>query len=183
MSKWCKYCVDRSSFFSTCYKCIITGSEKDVPSGYDKWYCYNENNAYSNCPLVKSYGWHITTGACDILNKKENDPVRVKHIWLKENIIDKDKKYDDFKNIYKYIGFLIKERLKEDEDKEEIASKVYLTLNDIVEDINNKDYDIATKRYIMMTLRLVALYGLQEEYRKTRDQIQTTKKMKKTLDK
>ena len=183
MSKWCKHLVDRSGFFSTCYKCKITGKEENVPYQYDKWYCYDENRAYSNCPLVKNHGWYITSTTCDMLNKKENDPVMEKHIWLRENIIEKDKKYEDFIDLYNMVGPIIKDRLENDEEKEEVASQLYLTLSDIVDNINDKEYDIAARRYILMTLRLVVLYKLQEEYRISKEYIQYSKKIKKTLDK
>lgn len=172
---WCKYCIDNSSWFSTEYKCISGGKEKSIPDGYVKWYCGDENVAYSKCPLYK--GWYVTTVTCNILNKDEQDPVMNSIYGLKENVFKNDDKYNEFIEIYNIVGPIIAGRLFVSKDKDEKAASIYSRLEKMNELVKNEQNDLAAKRYIMMTLRLVSEYGLNDIYRSN------IKKYRKTLDK
>ena len=172
---WCEYCIDRSSFFSTNYKCIKKNKEDEIPEGYVKWYCSNGNVAYAKCPIYNG-DWYITTATSNIVGRGGDTLVINNILSLKTNEFEKDKKYNNFLELYKVVGPIISCRLLNSVDADERAAKIYSKLETMSELIKNNDNSRAAKRYIMMTLRLVAEYGLQDLYRIKRDNI------KKTLD-
>lgn len=180
MSKWCQYCVDRSTWCSTDYKCIRDGKEKSIPDGYEKWYCSNENSAYANCPIYNKC--YIVTVTKDILGK--DNCLLESFKGFRNSLIQKDRKYGCHLRMYDAIGPVIANRIVTDEDRTKKASSVYKRLEGILDSIDNGDLDLATKKYTLMVQRLVVTFGLQDLYRAKRDSLKEnhTKKYVKTLD-
>ncbi|MBR2603609.1 MAG: hypothetical protein IKE10_01095 [Bacilli bacterium] len=180
---WCKYCIDRGSCITTCYKCIISGKEEDVPYTYDKYYCYDEIRAYANCPLVKEYGWYIVNAVSNILTIDKNASFYTSLMSLKD-VFDKNENYNRFMSAYNATGPVIAEKLMDSDDNYLRAMMIYPRLEKIADLVNSGKKDLASKRYVMLTLRLVSEYGLQEMYRTARDTSKKgdNKKILKPLD-
>ncbi len=180
MARWCDYCVDKSGFFSTCYMCNVTGEEKDIPSGYKEKYCENWNKS-GECPRYKDnigksnetgssgFGCYITTATCEVLKKPDNDPILEKLRLYRKNVLQKDMKYANILKIYDRVGPIISDCIFFDSNRRDVSEGIYSRLEKITDIIDNGEYDRANQRYIMMTLRLVCLYGLQQVYKTKRD--------------
>ena len=157
---WCEYCVDRSSWLTTCYKCIRKGKEDNIPDGYVKWYCSDGNAAYSKCPIYNR--WYITTATSNILSI---DKKSLNSLMKLKDYFHQDKKYDSFVKIYDIVGPIIAYRLLTEKDNGDKARIIYSRLEKVVESANKLENEEAAKKYIMMTLRLVCEYGLHDIYR------------------
>lgn len=167
---YCKHMVDRGGWFSSNYKCNISGKEEDIPSTYFD-YCKNEGY---KCPWYEnaygtSGGCFITTITCGILGKDDHDPVMESLRKFRDEILQKQDKYSDILKIYDSIGPRISCNLNHDEEKDKKAEKLYSKLERFVELINNSEYEKAAKSYVVMTLRLVSEYGMQNLYRTIRN--------------
>ena len=168
---WCEFCKDASSFFSTRYECELTNEY--VPYSYVD-YCKN-NNRVSDCPWYKKNGnkssssCFITTASCNILGKEDNDNVLNALRKFRDDILQKDTKYEDVLKLYDSIGLLLSCYMFHDKNKDNIANKVYEKLIKLCDLIKDKKYDEAVNNYIIMTLKLVSNYKIQEKYRQIRD--------------
>lgn len=186
---WCEHCEDSGRILSTCYYCKLTDEKQYIPQEYVDNLCYNDLYQ-SRCPvfkknketgsLVKDFPeipsdtfstsfCFITTVTCEILGKPDDDPTMNGLRGFRDNILQKDEKYHDILKMYDTIGPIIRGEIKKDVDKDKKAESIFAKLERIVDIVNNGEYDRATRRYIMMTLRLVCEYGLQETYRTKRD--------------
>lgn len=174
MSNWCQYCVDRSTFFTTYYKCNKNGREEDIPEDYVKWYCGDENTAYVKCPIYNR--WYVTTMTSNILKM---DKKKLSSLYALRDKVQSDERYSKFTTIYDTVGPVIANKLISSEDKEEKASKISSRLDSIAKLVDSNKIDIAAKKYMMMTLRLVCEYELRDLYRSTRDNIKITKRLDK----
>ena len=179
---WCKYCVDRSTFLTTYYKCTITGKEENLKDGYE-WYCRNENRAYSQCPLVIQYGWFIVNAVSTILSINKEDSFYSSLMSLRE-IFDQNEEYDNFMNAYRTTGPVIARELMDSDDSYIRTMMIRPRLEKVAELVDSGKTDLASKRYVMLVLRLVSEYGLQDMYRKARDngKKDNNKKVLKPLD-
>lgn len=173
MSKWCDY-SETSGFFSTYYYCKITGEKVEVPSAMGENYCCNYNKS-GECARYKEYGGpksggcFITTITCGVLKKDDNDPVMEGLRKFRDNVLQKDEKFSDVLKIYDRIGPIISCRINHDKNRDEKAAYLYSRLEEFVRIINDGEYEKASRRYIMMTLRLICEYGLQDMYREIRE--------------
>ena len=166
MAKYCEYYVYRGGIFSSEEKCNASGEEKDVPNGYSKWYCCDENTAYSKCPKYKR--WYIVAKVGEILSINPNSSY-YSNLWNLKDKLNSDENYDRFMTAYDAVGPKIADDMGEADDSISRAKDAYIKLDEIVDSMDEKDMSIAKKKYVMFTLRLVAQYGLQKEYRKARD--------------
>lgn len=184
---WCEYCEDSGRILSSCYYCDLTDGSEYIPTEYVNNLCKYDYYQHK-CPVFKKNketglvlkefpklppdlfsGCFITTVTCEILGKPDDDPIMNGLRGFRDNVLQKDEKYHDILKMYDTIGPIIKKRIKNDENRDNRAKTIFSKLEKIVDIVNNGEYDRATKRYLMMTLRLVCEYGLQETYRTKRD--------------
>ena len=168
---WCEFCKDASSFFSTRYECELT--KEYVPYGYIN-YCKSDYKV-SKCPWYIKYGnkssstCFITTASCNILGKEDNDNVLNSLRNFRDEVLQKDKKYENVLKLYDSIGLLLSCYMNHDNNKDYVAKEVYEKLIKLCNLIKDKKYDDAVNNYIIMTLKLVSKYNLQKKYRQIRD--------------
>lgn len=201
---WCSHCVDRGGWFSSCYKCNISGQEVDIPSSYLENYCKYDYMA-SKCPFYQQYGQSsggcfITTVTCDILDKKDDNEVMNGLRKFRDEVLQKDEKYEEILKSYDVVGPIIASKLLEDENREQIAETVYdHLLTPIAKLVETGLHDQAVEAYYQMTLLFINYYNIKHEYNETADNDfgfktgefdqskaghgKVAKKMKKTLEK
>lgn len=177
MGKWCDY-SETSGFFFTYYYCTITGEKVEVSSSMGENYCCNYNKS-GECIRYKNYKGpssngalgccFITTVTCGILKKEDNDPVMEGLRKFRDEVLQKNEEYSNVLKLYDRIGPIISCRINHDRNRDEKASQIYSKLEEFVNIINNGEYKKVTNRYIMMTLRLICEYHLQEMYKEIRD--------------
>lgn len=171
MGKTCKHYVDRGGWFSSSEYCNVSGKEEKIPYSYSKEYCGNDGY---KCPWYEkeygsSGGCFITTITCELLGKPDNDPVMEGLRSFRNEILQKNDKYSDILKIYDTIGPRVCCNIRHDEEKTKKAEELYSKLGKFVELINNSEYEKAANAYVVMTLRLVSMYGMQEQYRTIRN--------------
>lgn len=189
MAIYCRfYEKDKNGKDTKDKKCYANpDNPKDVDNSTLRWYCSNRVSAWSNCKCYNRNverdedGFNVTTATCMKLGQK-NGPVYNSLINLKHEEFLSNEKYDHFMRIYlgnkgeKAIGSKLSGLIIPDSDKEKIE-KIYAKLAELAELANSGETDkersaareLAAQRYIMLVLKLVAVYGLQEEYRKYRN--------------
>ena len=168
MADWCKH-FEMGGFFSP-NTCNVSGRSETIPSVYE-FYC--KNNGYK-CPWYESAygtsgGCFITTVTCNILGKNDNDPVMDALRKFRDEVLQKSGEYDSVLKLYDKVGPTLSCKLFHDKDRDEKAAKLYSKLGEFAEVASKGEHTLAAKRYIMMTLRLVSEYGMQENYRYLRD--------------
>lgn len=166
---YCKHYESNSGWFSTDY-CNISGQRETIPSSY---YSSCKNGGYG-CPWYEkeygtSSGCFITTVTCDILGKDDHDYVMDGLRKFRDEVLQKDEDYSSVLKLYDRVGPVISYKLFHDKDRVSKASKIYSRLENFVEIINNGNYKGAAKKYIIMTLKLVSEYGIQDYYRDLRN--------------
>ena len=167
---YCRHMEESSGIFSSNYYCNITGSREDIPSSY---WTYCKNGGYG-CPWYsKEYGTgggcFVTTVTCGVLGKDDHDPVMESLRSFRDNVLQNSDEYDSVLKLYDKIGPMLSCKLFHDKNREEKASKLYSRLGEFAKLAGNGEHKEAAKKYILMTLRLVASYGMQEEYRTLRN--------------
>lgn len=168
MANWCKH-FEMGGFFSS-NTCNVSGRSETIPSSYD-YYC--KNDGY-HCPWYEqaygtSSGCFITTVTCNILGKEDHDPVMDSLRSFRDNILQKSEEFDNVLKLYDRVGPIISFKLFHDKDRNEKAAKLYNKLSEFSDIINKGNCNEAAKKYILMTLRLVSEYSIQDEYRSIRD--------------
>lgn len=168
MANWCKH-FEMGGFFSS-NTCNVSGKSENIPSSYE-YYC--KNDGYK-CPWYESAygsgsGCFITTVTCDILGKEDHDPVMDSLRKFREEVLQKSDEYESVLKLYDKVGPVISYKLFHDKDRDEKAIKLYSKLGEFADVASKGEHTKAAKRYIMMTLRLVAEYGIQNSYRSLRD--------------
>lgn len=165
----CTYYEFKGGLFSGDYWC----TKKDCRVDEDIYYKYCRNYDYKDCPIYKhqeSSGCFITTVACQILRKKDNDPILTNLRNFRNNILQKNEKYYDILKNYDVIGPIIADCILNDKEKEQMTQSLYqkaiIPINDL---INKKEYDKAVEAYYLMTLLLVNYYGLKRQYNNIKD--------------
>lgn len=163
---YCKHFVDRGGWFSSNYKCNVSGKEENIPNTYFDC-CKNEGY---KCPWYENAygtggGCFISTVTCDILNKKDDNEVINKLRNFRDEVLQNDEKYEEVLKSYDVIGPFIANKLLEDQDKEKIAETVYdHVLTPISKLVENKEYSKAVEAYYQMTLMFVNYYGMKKPY-------------------
>jgi hypothetical protein len=168
MANWCKH-YEMGGFFSS-NTCNVSGKSEPIPSTYG-YYC--QNDGY-HCPWYEnaygsSGGCFITTVTCDILGKADHDPVMDSLRSFRDGVLQKAEEYDSVLKLYDKVGPVISFKLFHDKDRDEKAAKLYSKLEEFADIANKGNHNEAAKKYIMMTLRLVAEYSMQDQYRTLRD--------------
>lgn len=169
MANWCKH-YEMGGFFSS-NMCTVNGGRDPIPSSFED-YC--KNDGYK-CPWYErqygstSSGCFITTVTCDILGKNDNDPVMDSLRKFRDEVLQKSDEYENVLKLYDKIGPAISWRLFHDKDRDQKATELYSKLGEFAEVASKGEHSLAAKRYVIMTLRLVAEYGMQKSYRYLRD--------------
>lgn len=168
MANWCKH-FEMGGFFSS-NTCNVSGRSETIPSSYE-YYC--KNDGYK-CPWYEqaygsSSGCFITTVTCNILGKEDHDPVMDSLRAFRDGVLQNAEQYDSVLKLYDRVGPIISFKLFHDKDRNEKAAKLYSKLSEFAEIANKGNHNEAAKKYIMMTLRLVAEYSMEKEYRDIRD--------------
>ena len=168
---WCEFCKDAGGFFSTRYECELT--KEYVPYSYVD-YCKSDYKV-KDCPWYQKHGnksssgCFITTASCNILGKDDNDDVLDCLRSFRDEVLQKDKKYENVLKLYDSIGLMLSCYMNHDKSRDEIANEVYLRLIRLCDLIKDKKYDDAVNNYVIMTLKLVSKYNLQRKYRQIRN--------------
>ncbi|MBR1413130.1 MAG: hypothetical protein IJ574_00470 [Bacilli bacterium] len=168
MWRICPYYRDDSTFLNTKNTCLVTGEEVKITNNYYYDYCRNEGY---KCPLYEKEfpksNCFITTITCEILNKDDNDHVMQKLRQFRNNILQQNEYYYDILKEYDVIGPIITEKILQDDNKEKLAQVIY---NDILlplcKLIDDKEYELATEKYYVLTLLLINYYNLKHNYNK-----------------
>lgn len=158
------YRWEGGSFFGD-YWC----DKKDCRVDSDTYSKYCRDYNYDECPIYKrsesSGGCFITTVLCQILGLPDNHEVLNTLRAFRDNILQKDKQYEEILKIYDAIGPMVADAIMQDKNKEQLAFDLYKSsLLPIVEEIKANNYERATKHYLYMTLALVSEYGLRQTY-------------------
>lgn len=139
----------------------------------DTYYKYCRNYDYSACPIYKqseSSGCFITTVACWILGKSDNDDVLNNLRFLRDKVLKSNPKYYYLLKDYDKIGPKIADAILHDKDRVIMANTIYnKTLVPVSKMISDKKYDQAICNYEFMTNLLVNYYGLEDLYDKSDD--------------
>lgn len=135
--------------------------------------CWNFCRAYSRSSSVaESYrdrsrekqssgGCFITTAVCDILGMKDDNFYLAILRIFRDNYLQKKPETIEILEEYDFIGPIISSYMEKDCKKEETANNVFVKgIVPIVDDICNKKYNLAVKKYLNMTKCLINLYEL-----------------------
>ena len=138
----------------------------------DTYYCEDSNRS-DQCPTLRerygSHGCFITTVTCGILEKDDKNEVMQKLRSFRDNILQKDKKYETVLKMYDVIGPLVACNVNHDKDRDKKATELYSKLEKFTEMIDEGKYDEVANEYIGMTLRLIIQYKMKDLYRSLRD--------------
>lgn len=163
----CPYFEMKSAIFcGVDYHCKASKNNNNVRD--DVYYKYCKNN-YKNCSIYMQNkpqsGCYLTTITCNILGKQDNDRVLNNIRMFRNNILQKEQKYEEILKNYDIMGPIISKKLISDPNKKEIASNLYNNfLNIISNQIENREYESAINAYWMMTSFLIMWYNLSNEY-------------------
>lgn len=139
----------------------------------DTYYKYCRNYDYSYCPIYKqsdSSGCFITTVACKILGKSDNDDVLNNLRFLRDKVLKSNPKYYYLLKDYDNMGPEIADAILHDNDKLKMANAIYnVTLVPVSRMIKEKMYDQAICSYEIMINSLISYYGLEHLYSKADD--------------
>lgn len=168
------------------HKCSIKGSYGSIisDSQYSR-YCKNNFNRCSNFDITNKVtnknsnnpnngnnnsGCFITTVVCNILGKKDNDELLHNFRSFRDNVLQKDKKYEEILKSYDTVGPVVGDAICNDKEKNKMAKAIYNSfLMPINKLIKQEKYDEACERYYVMTLGLINYYGLKHEYNEHTD--------------
>lgn len=162
------YRWEGGSFFGD-YWC----DKKDCRVDSDTYRKYCRDYNYDECPIYRqsesSTPCFITTMCCNILGLPDNHEVLNTLRTFRNNILQKDKEYEEILKIYDAIGPLVADSILKDENKKQVAIELYNTsLLPIVALIKNNDYTRAVTHYLYMTLYLISEYNLRIIYNNLR---------------
>lgn len=167
MAKWCRYCSGNYPK----YYC-------DLINERVSWYeaeNYCKNDAYK-CPTYYKYGpYYIASFTCSLLNKGIKDKALYGIRVLRDNFMEVNNKYKSYLEDYDFIGPKIIENMNKDEEKEEVATKVYKILEGVSTFVSNGEIDKALKNYNKMVKALMNKYNLNEIYAKNK--VKTLKRL------
>lgn len=161
----CSYYSWKGGSFFGDYWC----NKKDARVDSDTYYKYCRNWDYGDCPIYKheesSPPCFITTVLCQILGLPDDHETLNALRNFRDNILQKDKQYEEILKIYDVIGPLVADSIRKDANREKLALDLYkLSLLPIVEEIKKQNYTRAIKHYLYMTLSLVSEYNLRNTY-------------------
>lgn len=161
------YKLESSGIFSYDYWC----TKNNCRVSDDTYYKYCKDYNYGECPTYKKYapstGCFITTITCDILGFSDNHPILNNLREYRNNILQRDPKYNNILKEYDTIGPMIANALFQDNDRKEMALSVLNNcLLPVDSLIKQKKYELAANLYQKMTRCLVSCYGFDEEYEK-----------------
>ncbi len=127
---------------------------------------YNYGNSCSKKTNSNSSGGcFITTVTCKILNKQDDDDVMEGLRRFRNEVLQKDKRYEEILMNYDVVGPIIANNLLKDENKEKIAGTVYEhVLTPISRLVENGENDKAVEAYYQMTLMFINYYSLKRPY-------------------
>ena len=132
------------------------------------YYKYCRNYNYSDCPIYKHHesgGCYLTTLVCQVLKKEDNDYVLNSMRKFRDNVLQKDEKYEQLLKDYDNMGPIIAEWILNDHNSFSLANDLYnKVLTKIALQIDKQNYNIAINLYQDMTLSLINHYGLAELY-------------------
>ena len=169
MANWCQHCEGNYPR----YYCRISDNRNSVLSSFmvDN-YC--KNNAYK-CPIyakngTNSAGCFITTVACEILNKKDDNEVMQNLRKFRDNVLQENEEYFDVLKEYDTVGPVLADRLRNDENREVIAETLYEKILKPISVLVSEDkIEKAVESYYVMTLLLVNYYGLKHDYNNVKE--------------
>lgn len=134
----------------------------------DIYYKYCKGYDYSSCSIYsysESSGCFITTVACQILGKSDNDEVLSNLRFLRDKVLKNNPKYYYLLQEYDNIGPEIADAIRHDNDRDSMAKSIYnVTLKPVSKMIEEGMYEQAICSYKLMTNWLVSYYGLEYLY-------------------
>ncbi len=134
----------------------------DTYSKYCRGYYYDE------CPIYRheeSSGCYLTTIVCNVLRDQDDSSTLNTLRKFRDEVLQKDPKYDDVLKQYDTVGPKIARCINSDNDREYIASLAYFNcLLPICRCIKAKRIDEAVAGYEEMTSSFIEYYGLKEQY-------------------
>ena len=171
MADSCRFYSYEGGLFSSGDYCSVTGKKERVTSDYYNKYCKHDYNR-RDCPLHKKYGPYESSGACfittvihEILNNPDNCKVLNDFREFRKNVLKTNPRYFEGLKQYDNIGPLVAKNLKEDENAEKMAERIYkYHLLKVRKYYLEGNYDAAYTCYCQMTIALINWYGLEEEY-------------------
>jgi len=158
----------RDSYYNRCGNCQEYEFEGDSYKGFCNWYgsYYYPDDSCSHQKNIDgpASGCYITTIVCDVLGYSDNCDVLENLRGLRDNVMQKDKKYSKLLMTYDVIGpqlaNIMNKQYKRDKDKM-IALNIYQKyLVPAVNLYKNKQYDESIKKYIDMIEMLGSVYAI-----------------------
>lgn len=175
---------------ASCSECTYLDLEKEYESydckywctAKDEWHYANEAECWRFCRAYSrsisvansfykrseesqksSGGCYITTIVCEILGKNDNDNTLETLRKFRDNFLQKNRKYFGLLITYDIIGPIIAKKIREDENKEQIASNLYnLGIKKVAEYIDNNENEKAISLYTNMTQLLIDGYQIRK---------------------
>ena len=182
----CPYMQKECGGFFSSDKYTCTKVEHDVP--YETYIKYCTSYSYDDCPNYKyeksSSSCYLTTVTCQILGlsddsiylqtlRKFRKDCLQKQPYKSETLTEKDKSkkmtYLEILTEYDEVGPIIARKIMADKEKEQLARQLFAEyIAPIVECLAfetganfQESYKKAVKKYVEMTKKLIARYGLE----------------------
>ena len=134
----------------------------------DTYYRYCKGYYYDECPIYRheeSSGCYLTTIVCNALRAQDNSSTLNTLRKFRDEVLQKDSKYDAILEQYDTVGPKIARCINSDNDREYIASLAYFNcLLPICRCIKAKKIEEAVAGYEEMTSIFIEYYGLKEQY-------------------
>lgn len=171
MDKYCGNCTYLDLSTGNCYGKYYCNKKWDrhlatdsaCPS-YTKAYSRNNSTIKNAVDFSNSHtnsNCYITTILCDLLGLSDNNYYIETLRHFRNNYLQNNDKYKSLLVEYDIIGPMIANNLKIDKQSRMISAKVFYNyISPIVSLINDKMYEDAIIRYIMMVEKLKNLYGI-----------------------
>lgn len=108
-------------------------------------------------------GCFITTIVCSILGNKDDFVELEKLRAFRDNVLQKDQRYNDLLVTYDYVGPIISQNIIQDKNRVQIATNLYnFGIKKVVEFLDKNEKEKAIQLYISMTEALMQGYNLEK---------------------
>ena len=130
---------------------------------YETYIRYCTEYSYDECPNYKAC--YVATTVCNELGKEKTSKTLDALVYLRYNILEKNKKYEGILKTYDVVGSIIAGNLAQEESKAQIVTNLYnLCIEKVSKLIELKKEDEAIDLYKDMVNLLVQGYGITDEY-------------------
>lgn len=158
------------AYETQCGGCTYYDFQGDNYKGYCSWYksyYYPGDSCSHQNPRETTSGCYITTIICDVLGFADNCMVLDKLRYFRNNVMQKDSKYNSILLEYDTVGpkiaYFIQEEYKKNDDKEIWIQFYNFYLQPTANYIAEGNFDYAVGRYQEMVMALKDYFGFSDE--------------------